>query len=390
MKKRIIIVTKALWIGGIETALVNLLKQFDYDRYDVTLLVLHAELNMQPQIDPRCRVLILDREITKSAELPYRYSHLYHLTENSSNPSRFHQMMMWAVHAIKWIENRLYILYVRDFLKGESFDTVIIYSDVVAETAIRAVKANRYLMFYHHGDMRHVYHDAVAYHKCDKIITVSEQQSEALRAFVPAVADKITVVQNMLDPYGIRAKANEPLNEAFDKKHFHIVTVGRVSKEKGMDLAVQACAILLHRGISDFHWWIIGDGPEMPQLQTLIAELHLESYITLTGMKGNPYPYIRAADLYVQPSRVESFGLTIMEALMLDKPVVATKTFGAAATITCPEYGVICDVSAESIAVAVEELYQNREKLHSLSNYHMAELAQGKNREEITKLESIL
>ena len=54
MKKKIIFVTKALWIGGIETALVNLLKQFDYEKYDVTLLVLRAELDMLDQIHPKC------------------------------------------------------------------------------------------------------------------------------------------------------------------------------------------------------------------------------------------------------------------------------------------------------------------------------------------------
>ena len=62
MKKKVIFVTKALWIGGIETALVNLLNHFDYQKYDITLLLLHAELNLLEQINPNCRVLIADRE----------------------------------------------------------------------------------------------------------------------------------------------------------------------------------------------------------------------------------------------------------------------------------------------------------------------------------------
>ena len=61
MKKKIIFVTKALWIGGIETALVNLLKHFDYNKFDVTLLVLKAELDMLDQINPNCKVIIADR-----------------------------------------------------------------------------------------------------------------------------------------------------------------------------------------------------------------------------------------------------------------------------------------------------------------------------------------
>ena len=90
MKKKIIFVTKALWIGGIETALVNLLKYFDYDKYDVTLLVLKAELDMLDQIPPKCRVMIADREKTVTFQKRYGYSRLFHLTEETDSPSRLH------------------------------------------------------------------------------------------------------------------------------------------------------------------------------------------------------------------------------------------------------------------------------------------------------------
>ena len=86
MKKKIIFVTKALWIGGIETALVNLLNHFDYQKYDVTLLVLHAELNLLEQINPNCRILITDREKTYTFSEKYQFSRLYHLTEEAENP----------------------------------------------------------------------------------------------------------------------------------------------------------------------------------------------------------------------------------------------------------------------------------------------------------------
>lgn len=190
MKKKIIFVTKALWIGGIETALVNLLNNFDYKNYDVTLLVLHSELDMKEQINSKCRLIIIDREQTFSFNNAYKYKNLYHLTEEPDNPSRLHNMMMWAVPAIKWIENRLYVRYIRNLMKGESFDTAIIYSDVVAEAAICSVKADKYLMFYHHGAMRHVYHDKIAYKKCEKIIAVSENQANELRKFVPKYEKK--------------------------------------------------------------------------------------------------------------------------------------------------------------------------------------------------------
>lgn len=365
MKKKIIFVTKALWIGGIETALVNLLNNFDYNTYDVTLLVLHAELDMKEQINSKCRLIIIDREQTISFNNAYKYKNLYHLTEEPDNPSRLHNMMMWAVPAIKWIENRLYVRYIRNLMKGESFDTAIIYSDVVAEAAICAVKADKYLMFYHHGAMRHAYHDKIAYKKCEKIIAVSENQANELRKFVPKYEKKIIAIHNLTDVDGICAKAAEPIVEDFDNTKFNIVSVGRVSHEKGMDIAVRACAKLVKDGFVNVCWWIVGDGPAMPEVKQAISESNMEEYVKLVGMKVNPYPYIKQADLYVQPSRFEGNPMTIIEALILGQPVVSTNNKGAQEIIEDGLTGILCQISVECITSEIENLMLDKEKLNN-------------------------
>lgn len=366
MKKKIIFVTKALWIGGIETALVNLLKYFDYDKYDVTLLVLKAELDMLDQIQPKCRVLIADREETVTFQERYRYSRLFHLTEKSDAPSRLHKMMMWTVPIIRWAENRLYIRYIKKQMKNERFDTAVIYSDVAGETAIRAIKADKYLMFYHHGAMRHVYHDKIAYKKCEKIISVSEHQAEALRKFNPRYSGKVTTIPNLTDVAGIQEKSLALTREQFDTTKFNIVSVGRVSHEKGMDLAVKVCAELVTEGNDNIRWWIVGDGPAMQEVKKMIKELHMEEYVITVGMQKNPYPYIRQADLYVQPSRFEAFGLTILEAMILGKAVLATDTMGAHEIINDGKNGLICDVTGKGMAGQIKELILDLKKLAKL------------------------
>lgn len=366
MKKKIIFVTKALWIGGIETALVNLLKYFDYDKYDVTLLVLKAELDMLDQIQPKCRVLIADREETVTFQERYRYGRLFHLTEKSDAPSRLHKMMMWTVPIIRWAENRLYIRYIKKQMKNERFDTAVIYSDVAGETAIRAIKADKYLMFYHHGAMRHVYHDKIAYKKCEKIISVSEHQAEALRKFNPRYSGKVTTIPNLTDVAGIQEKSLALTREQFDTTKFNIVSVGRVSHEKGMDLAVKACAELVTEGNDNIRWWIVGDGPAMQEVKKMIKELHMEEYVITVGMQKNPYPYIRQADLYVQPSRFEAFGLTILEAMILGKAVLATDTMGAHEIINDGKNGLICDVTGKGMAGQIKELILDLKELAKL------------------------
>ena len=389
-KKRIIFVTKALWIGGIETALVNLLNQFNYEKFEVTLLVLHAELNLLDQINPNCRILIVDREEMYSFNEKYKYIKLYHLTEEAEQPSLLHRMFMWMIPFLKWTENRLYIRYIRHLMKDESFDTCIIYSDVVAEMAIRGVHAKHFLMYYHHGGMRHVYHDQVAYKKCDKIIAVSENQAEELRKFIPSAADKIVTIHNLTDIEGIQSKAAADTIEVFDKTRFNIVTVGRVSYEKGMDIAVQTCAKLVEWGAANICWWIVGDGPAMPQIRTAIAEMDIDPYIKLVGMKDNPYPYVRQADLYVQPSRVESFGLTILEALILDKVVVSTETFGAKENIINGINGLLCEANVNDISRTIENLLEHPEIITRLKGYQITEKCIKANKETMNKLEQIL
>ena len=362
MKKKILFMSEALWIGGIETALVNLLNRMDYEKYEVTLLLRRAifDGDMRQKVPAKCRILTFDREAPQ-----YRFARLYHLTENGENPSRLHRCLMWAVPAIKWVENRLYIRYVRDQMKHERFDTCVIYSDVAAETAVRAIRADKFLLFYHHGAMRKVWHDEIGYRKADKIIAVSGAVEQKLRAFRPNYAGKMMTIHNLTDVEGIRAKGEEPVPEEFPADKFNIVSCGRVSYEKGMDLAVQAAAELVSMGHENIHWWIIGGGPAEDEVRAKIAELHMEEYVTMLGMKGNPYPYIKRADLYVQPSRFEGYPMTILEALILGQPVVSTNNTGAQEILQDGVTGVLCAINAQGVADEVHALLEN---VHILDN----------------------
>lgn len=354
MKKKIIFVTKALWIGGIETALVNLLNSFDYEQYEVTLLVCRAELDMLDRLNSRCRVLIADRDRTISFQQGYKYNRLFHLTEETDNPSKFHKAMLWSIPIIKWIENKLFIRYIRTVMNYEHFDTAVIYNDVVAELAVKSINADKFLMFYHHGAMRHVYHDRIGYKKSENIIAVSQNLADKLKDFVPQYADKIVFIHNLTDVKAIREKGALACDEIFDPEKFNIVTVGRISDEKGMDLAVSACRKLIERGHANIIWRIVGGGPVFHKIEEMVSELHMEKHIRLLGMKSNPYPYIRNADLYVQPSRVEAFGLTIEEAMILGKSIISTDTDGAREILSENFASSLCAVDSDALAQAIQ------------------------------------
>lgn len=115
-------------------------------------------------------------------------------------------------------------------------------------------------MFYHHGAMQKVWHDEIGYCKADRIIAVSEAVEQKLGAFRPKYAGKMMTLHNLTDVEGIRAKTAESIPEEFPADKLNIVSCGRVSREKGMDLAVEACAELAAMGHDNIHWWIVDGG----------------------------------------------------------------------------------------------------------------------------------
>lgn len=358
MKKKLIFITEALWIGGIETALVNLLNRLDYNRFDVTCLVLRDSLDVADRITPQCRLIVSDRQHKVTFPKGYGCKRLYNIMEEPQNAAKFRRFIWFALRVVfRAAEARCYASYVKKQLKGEHFDTAVIYSDRAAETAVRAVSADRFLMFYHHGAMRREYHDAYGYRKADKVIAVSPALAEKLRAYRSKYADKIISVNNIIDIDGVREKGLDIPTVKFSADCFNIVSCGRLSHAKGMDIAVDACAKLVADGFTGFHWYIVGGGPEESALREQIMRLGLEDCVSLLGMQSNPYPYIRCADLYVQPSRFEAFGLTIREAQVLAVPVLSTRTDGSAELISDGGTGLLCESDADSIAAAVIRLY---------------------------------
>ncbi len=358
MKKDLIFITEALWIGGIETALVNLINSLDYSRFNVTCLVLRDSQEMAGRITPECRLIVADRQHAVTFNEAYKHRRMYNLMEEPQNASKLRRLIWRALClALRAVEARLYADYIKAQLAGECFDTAVIYSDRAAETAVRAVNAKKFLMFYHHGAMRREYHDYLGYKKSEKVIAVSEALAEKLRAFRPKYAGKIIAVNNLTDAESVRQKSLEPPDAPFDRTKFNIVSCGRLSPAKGMDIAVDASARLVSAGFTGFCWHIVGGGPEEGAIRRKIAELGLCDYVILHGMQANPYPYIRRADLYVQPSRFEAYGLTVREAQILSAPVLSTKTDGASELIESGKTGLLCDCSAQSIAEGVIKLY---------------------------------
>ena len=256
-------------------------------------------------------------------------------------------------------EIKLYARYIRQQLKGEHFDTAVIYSDRMAEIAVRGLDADRFLMFYHNADMGRAYHDGYGYRKSEKIIAVSESQCERLKGLRPKYAWKMIAIPNYIDVEATREKAMEPVAEAvFPEKGIHLVSCGRLAHQKGFDIAVKACANIVAAGYPELHWYVLGEGPERENLEQLVRSYGMDNHFHLIGSRKNPFPYMKAADLYVQPSRSEGYSLSILEARVLACPTVATYA-AAAEQMTDGYTGTLCDADADAISTAIIKHLKN-------------------------------
>ena len=195
--------------------------------------------------------------------------------------------------------------------------------------------------------------------RCDSVYCVSYGAMQAIKGFYPQFADKIDYIENFVDYKQIRenAKAFDP---EFEKDKLILCSCGRMTNVKGFDLAVKAAKILKDKDI-DFKWYFVGDGVERDNIETLISERSLNDDIIITGLVSNPYTYIKNCDIYVQPSYEESYGLAIIEAMILNVPVVATATVGGQAVVSDLEDGVISEINEESIAEKIMLLKNDKE-----------------------------
>ncbi len=356
MKKKILFVHTALWNGGIETALTSMLGRIDYDRFDVTCLILSDQRELANRVPKSCTLVFADRQHPVTFSHAYPYTRLFNLIQEPQNASWFR----WFAYRVLQLcfqafEEWCYSRYIRDNLNDTHFDAVVMFSSKACGVAVKAVTAENYVSFYHYSDLRRVYHDELGYAVSSRIFAVSEHMAEHLKAYLPQYADKIEPLHNLVDTTMIREQAARSLDWVIDGA-FCVVSCGRLVADKGFDFAIQACTELVQTGFTQIQWYVLGEGPDREKLQELIFDRHMEQHFYLLGKKSNPYPYIRRADLFVQSSRIESFGLTITEALALGRPVLSTRTDGGIELISDRVNGLLCDISAEAIAAGVREL----------------------------------
>lgn len=348
-KKKILFVVHQLNYGGVQKAILSALDAVDYSKNEVTLYVRKNRVQLLPDVNKNVSKIIVNEDKTRYYRKPYmlflliceKISKLIRRDEWSDN---IHQKLVTYLN-----ESQMRYEKEHYFNDGGQYDVAISYiQGYTGQFVAQFIEAKKKYMFYHSSiDERHELHEKILSYY-DAIVAVSEKNANMLEKLYPSNAVKFTSIDNYVNAFKIRERAKKGKSLKKDEE-LTLCSCGRLSSEKGFDMAVRAAEILREKGIS-FYWYFVGDGAERIRLEQMICESDLDDYIEITGMQDNPYVFINECDIYVQPSYEESYGLTIAEAKILLKPVVSTRTVGASGQIEHMKNGILTDISAEEIA----------------------------------------
>lgn len=364
--KTIIIVNNNLKTGGVQISLLNLLKDIA-SVYDITLLLFYADEQNSDLIPKNIKVM--------TVKSPFKYFGMS-LQESKSSFAALIGKVFWAV-VTKTVGRSFAIRLMSIFqhrLKG--YDCAISYLHEgpqksfyggCNEFVLRKIQADKKIAWIH-CDFglcgANNKQSKKIYKRFDTIVACSNGTKEAFLRCMPELKDKCAVVRNCNDYESIRTKA-EPAMQ-YSSEYFNVITVARLSSEKGIDRMLYAVKHAITLGYPVMYH-IVGDGQEREPLEKLVDMLGISDSVIFYGNQKNPYSYIVSADLFVLPSYHEAAPMVFDEAASLGVPVLATKTTSTDEMILKENAGFVCENTQEGITQMLIDILNNPQSLKQIS-----------------------
>ncbi|MBS7394087.1 MAG: glycosyltransferase [Sodaliphilus sp.] len=361
-KPRIFIAMHYMEIGGAETALVGLLNALDPARVDVDLFLYDHRgemmqfipewVNLLPQIP---KYSVLERPIVELVKRGFwdiaaaRMS--AKLIGKLTNVPSFSMDVFTSLFTNKLLPT---ICPQKKYDLAISFLTPHTYvkNKVVAKKKIAWIHTD-YTIYPIAKNVERPIWCSYNY-----IASISNDVTRTFLQVFPTLAPKIMEIENILSPAFVRKRAElEDTDKEFRQTDkISLLSIGRYSEQKNYDNVPDICKRLINKTKLNIKWYIIGYGGDEALIRQKIKEAGMEEHVILLGKRSNPYPYIKACDIYVQPSRYEGKSVTVREAQMLCKPVVVTNYPTAPSQIRSGIDGVIVPMDNEGCAHGLAEV----------------------------------
>ena len=360
--KKIFFLLYSMNVGGVEKSLINLLLVLPREKYDIHIGLVRQEGGLLPYLPSDVTI----HHISDIQE---------HWDELKNPPLQSIKSYIQTGRLIKGISALIVYLickiqgsfmgwtqYVLKDTKGleETFDLAVAYAGPTSDIdyyICNKIKSKKKIGWIHF-DVSKFWIDRnmvrQLYGQYERIFVVSETGKAIFDQIFPQFKDKTEVFHNIVSPLQIRELAT--LGESFqdDFKGKRILTVGRISPEKGQFEAIQALKTLKEKGY-DIRWYFIGEGNDLEHCKNEVDRLGLSEDVVFFGTKTNPYAYMQDCDIYMQPSRHEGFCITLAEALCFGNPIVATDFTGAREQLKERENGFVVGMSTWDIVEGIEK-----------------------------------
>lgn len=339
MKKRIFIAIHYLEIGGAEISLIGLLQSIDYSRYDVDLFVFSHRGEFMDLVPPSVNVLpenkvyaCLEVPVSEAllrghfllafrrvlAKLRYRSYCRRHPVEGNNYP--LHHIIAETVLPV-----------LPSLKKYGQYDMAISFLQP-HNYVLEKVDAKKKICWIHtdYSSIGTIHEDEERiWGGYDNIISISEAVSESFRKAFPSLGGKLVIMHNILSREFVETRSSRISQDIVrgempkEKGVLNLLSVGRFCEAKNYDNVPDICRRIIENGC-EIKWFLIGYGSDENLIREKIAEAKMENNVIILGKKSNPYPYIKACDIYVQPSRYEGNSVTVREAQILCRPVAIT------------------------------------------------------------------
>lgn len=379
MKKRILIVSHAMEIGGAERALLGLLDNLDYSLYDVDLFLMRQEGELFSFINPAVNLLPVIKEYTlldapiKSVFKEKKYAICIGRLFGKFKASRYVKKNKFQDPysvAIEYSHK-----YVKNFLP--EINPLVEYDLAISfltphYCVTEKVFAKKRIAWIH-----------TDYATCDidrdselkmwspynHIISISDSVTDSFLKKFPELSEKIIKIENALPTTLIRNQSIQVIDDDIyfkEKDCIKLLSIGRFCSPKNFD-NIPAIAKQLKKMGHNIKWYIIGFGIDEELILSRIQSENVSESVIVLGKRVNPYPYILNCDLYVQPSRYEGKAVTVCEAQFLNKPVVITNYATAASQVEHGVDGIIVSLDNKLCAQGISRVLSNSELLNMLS-----------------------
>lgn len=371
-------------LGGAERALLGFLDAIDTTRVDVDLFINQHTGELMSLIPSKINLL---PEIAE-------YSCIRRSWKAILREGHYKMAVLKVLNAIKW---KFYLK--KNHIKGDgvsthfSMDTMIKYLPSLYylgeyDLAISfidpphiiqdKVLAKKRIEWIHTDFTAFNYNSSLTYSRWaanDYIASISPDITKSFLTLFPTLKDKIIEIENILSINSVHKQAEqfdvnkEIISSASRKDCLNILSIGRFGYQKNFENIPDIARRIIRMGYTNLHWYLIGFGPDERLIRQKIKDTGMQEHVIILGKKENPYPYIKACDIYVQPSRYEGKSVTVREAQVLCKPVIITRYPTSASQVKDGEDGIICDLDNQEIAKAIYSLAKNKKMMEKISSY---------------------